>query len=153
MLKLHQIIDKSTIKLQMKSSRKKEALRELVSILDNSGVIPVIDNLFNDLVAREKITSTGIGSGVAIPHKLVPGISRSVIVLGRKSGGINFGSIDGKPVTLFFLIIGPAEQSTAHLRLLSRLSRLLHNQSFIDELNSADTPEKVIDAIKKQEDE
>ena len=102
---------------------------------------------------REKSSSTGIGNGVAIPHKLISGIDETVMAFGRKSSGINFDSIDGKPSELCFLILGQEGKSTKHLRILSKLARLLHNSDFRSILADTMSPEKIIEAIKQQEDE
>lgn len=153
MIKLSDILDTDTIKLEIKADRKKEVIRELLEVLFEYEKIPLVKNLFDDLIAREKITSTGIGREVAIPHKLIQGIDKTFMVFGRKESGINYGSIDGKPVKLFFLIIGPEGHHTSHLRILSKLSRLLHDDAFRDKLLNAETPGEIIEAVKEQESE
>ncbi len=155
MLELSRILDRQCVRLELSASRKKEAIAELIDMVKKAGKIKNIntDSLLKDMLSREKISSTGIGSGVAIPHKLVEGLDKTVMAFGRKKEGINFDSIDGKPATLFFLILGKEGSSSNHLRLLSRLARLLHDPVFRDSLENAQNPDDVIDAIARQEEE
>ena len=149
------MLNKKCIVLNLQAARKKDVIEELLTILKESGESADIDiaSLLDDMMEREKSSSTGIGSGVAIPHKLIAGIDETVIAFGRKKGGISFDSIDGKPVELFFLILGQEGKSTKHLRILSKLARLLHNNDFREQLLKAESPDEIIEDFKMQEDE
>ena len=153
MVNLHEFLDEKYIKLSLKASRKKDAVEELLTLLKEGGKIQDVKNLLKDLLAREKMASTGIGEGIAIPHKLIPGLSETIIAFGRKRYGLNYDSIDNKPVTLFFLFLGPEGHNNDHLRLLSKLARFLHDPKFRDELNSVSKPKDIINAFRKQEKE
>ena len=155
MIRLSKLIDEKCIELDLKANRKKDVINELLTVLKNNGRIGNIDidSVLDEMMEREKSSSTGIGNGIAIPHKLIPGIDETVMAFGRKQSGINFDSIDGKPAQLFFLILGQEGKSSKHLRILSKLSRLLHNSDFRSVLSNSTSPEDVIEAFKKQEDE
>lgn len=153
MIKLSQILDPYCIKLSMNAHRKKEAIEELVTVLYEAGKIDEVKPLVKELLAREKMASTGIGEGIAIPHKLIKGLDDTLMVFGRKKEGIHFDSLDNKPVNLFFLILGPEGHNNDHLRLLSKLARILHDPHFRGVLQDAKRPEDVISAIRKQEEE
>jgi len=155
MIKISNILDEECIKLEMTASKKKDAVDELLEMLKSAGKINHIDKdeLLRDMLSREKVSSTGIGDGIAIPHKLITGLENTIIAFGRKRSGINFDSIDGRPASLFFLILGKEGSSANHLRLLSKLARLLHNPDFRETLSTAQTPLEVINAVKKQEEE
>ena len=155
MIKLSKLLDENCIELDLKANKKKDVIEELLSILKQNGKTGNIDipSLLEEMMEREKSSSTGIGNGVAIPHKLISGIDETVMAFGRKSSGINFDSIDGKPAELFFLILGQEGKSTKHLRILSKLARLLHNSSFRAILSGTKSPEEIIEAVKQQEDE
>lgn len=151
MISLSEILDERSIELDLKSRRKKELIEELVAVLGRS--MPVADprRLADELLERERLTSTGIGHGLAIPHRLVPGFPRAALAFGRKAGGVPFDAIDRQPVSLFFLILGPAGSQAEHLPLLSRLSRLLHDSEFRRALEQARSPAEVLAAFREKE--
>ena len=153
MIKLSEILDPRHIRLSMKAHKKKDAIEELVTILHESGKIGEVQTLVKELLEREKMASTGIGEGIAIPHKLIPGLNDTLMVFGRKKEGVNFDSLDNKPATLFFLILGPEGHNVDHLRLLSKLARILRDPRFRETLQDAGRPEDIISAIRKQEEE
>lgn len=148
---LAELLEASTIKLELEARKKPEALQEMVELLYRAGKIERPEAALAGLAEREKLTSTGIGSGIAIPHLLSEETRETVMAFGRKSEGLRFESVDNRPVTLVFLIIGPKNQEYAHLRLLSRLSRLLHDSSFRRALLDARTPEEVLQIIRRKE--
>lgn len=86
--------------------------------------------LLDTLLEREKLGSTGIGDGVAIPHGKVPGLDRLLAVVGRSRAGVQFHSLDGKPAHLFFLVMAPEQSAGMHLKALARISRLLKDARF-----------------------
>ena len=155
MIRLSRLLNENCIELDLKANRKKDVIEELLTILKEKGKAENLDipSVRDDIMEREKSSSTGIGSGVAIPHKMLSGIEETVMAFGRKTGGINFDSIDGKPAELFFLILGQEGKSTKHLRILSKLARILHNSDFKSVLLNASSPEEIIEAVRQQEDE
>lgn len=155
MLRITEFLQPSWIKLELNSHKKKDVLLELLTLFQNEGLIdePQKDQILKDLLEREKVSSTGIGSGVAIPHKIVPGLKTTVIALGRKKKGIPFDSIDGLPVTLAFLILGKEGSEAFHLRLLSKLARLLQQESFREELSRSESPDQIISILHRWEEE
>lgn len=108
--------------------------------------------LVNDAVdERESIMSTGVGNGIAIPHAKVSGLKSTALFVGVLDKAIDYESFDGIPVDLIFLVIGPNSTNSDHLKILSRLSRLLMNATFVAELRSADSKQSVYDTIKAGE--
>ena len=150
---LADLLDAKTIKLELEARKKNEALQELIELLHRAGRIEDPKTALNGLIEREKLTSTGIGSGIAIPHLLSPDAEQTVMAFGRKREGLRFDSIDNQPVTLIFLVVGPKNQEYAHLRLLSHLSRLLHDGEFRRTLLEADTPQEILRILRREEDE
>lgn len=148
---LAEMLETSTIKLELEARKKNEALQEMVELLHRAGKIQDQAAALAGLVEREKLTSTGIGSGIAIPHLLTAEAQETVMAFGRKKDGLRFDSVDNQPVTLIFLIVGPKHQEYAHLRLLSRLSRLLHDDSFRQALLDAGTPDEVLAIVRGEE--
>ena len=141
----------SNILLHLAGKTRTEVLRELVCAFptDQAGLR---DQLFAAVQAREELCSTAIDGGVAIPHSrqaISRLVERPVIVFARHSTGIDFGAEDHQPTRLFFLLcadgIGP------HLRMLSRLSRLLRSSGLREQLMQAATSEEVLVAIRNEE--
>ena len=104
------------------------------------------------LLEREKLGSTGIGHGVAIPHAKLKGIDSIVVAFGRSKLGVPFQSMDGKQVHLFFLIIAPENSTSAHLKALGGISRLLLDSEFRQKLIKAETAEELSGLIREEED-
>ncbi|HEX7519475.1 MAG TPA: PTS sugar transporter subunit IIA [Candidatus Deferrimicrobium sp.] len=109
------------------------------------------DRLTAILMDREGLGSTGIGEGVAIPHGKVPGIDRLVAVFGRSRGEVQFASLDGKPVRLFFLILAPENSAGMHLKALARISRLLKDQRFRMRLLAAKGVEGLSQVLREED--
>jgi PTS system fructose-specific IIC component len=141
------------MKLEMQATGKKEAIEELVNVLAQTGKVSNPQELADELFEQESKVSTGIGEGIAIPHKMVSGLKKTIMVFGRKQEGVAFDAIDHQPVSLFFLILGPQGKPHLHLQLLSRLSRLLHDQELKHVLLEARTPEEILEALREKEEE
>lgn len=107
--------------------------------------------LLDTLLDRERLGSTGIGEGVAIPHGKVAGLSTLVASFGRAPQGIDFRAIDGKPTFLFFTLIAPENSAGAHLKALSRISRIFKNPAFRDAILQAGSPEEIFRLIEVED--
>jgi fructose-specific phosphotransferase system IIA component len=155
MLRITEFLQPSCIKMELESNKKKDVLLELLTLFQQEGLIDEAqkDHIWKDLLEREKVSSTGIGSGVAIPHKIVPGLQTTVIAFGRKKKGVPFDSIDGQPVTLLFLILGKEGSEAFHLRLLSKLARLLQQEAFREELIRSESPDQILSILHRWEEE
>jgi fructose-specific phosphotransferase system IIA component len=150
---LSQLISRSSINLNLKSTNTEDVLEELVNQISAISKQPdARQTLLRALHEREQLHSTGIGDGVALPHArnaLVGLVERPIIVFGRSPQGIQFGAIDGEPSKLFFLLVAPTV--TEHLSVLARLSRLLRDPKVRHELLAVDTPEKALAVIRDAE--
>lgn len=113
----------------LKSSTKIGVMLELIDLLHPLRNDIDRDRLLNILLERERLGSTGIGDGLAIPHALLDGLGDPIIIFGRSSAGIPFESLDGMPVHLFMLIIADSAFLDVYLKLLARISRLLKDNS------------------------
>lgn len=125
----------------LRAETKEGVLRELSEAVCRRVPALSSDRLTAILMEREGLGSTGIGEGVAIPHGKVPGIDRLVAAFGRSRDGVQFASIDGKPVRLFFLILAPENSAGMHLKALARISRLLKDERFRGRLLAAEDAE------------
>lgn len=97
--------------------------------------------ILDKLIERERLGSTGIGKGIAIPHGKIEGLNEMVGVLARVSEPVDFDSVDGKKVDLFFLLLAPAEANALHLKSLSRIARTLRSEKVCDALRGAESVE------------
>lgn len=100
---------------------------------------------------RERLSATCVGRGVAIPHAYVAGIPRVMLLFARLADALDYGAPDGEPVDLVFLLAGPEEAQTAHLALLARLTRLLHDQRLLSDLRGAGSPADALRALREVE--
>ncbi len=127
----------------LKAKSKRAVLAELSEIFtrDHSGVQG--EAMVDVLLDREKLGSTGIGDGIAIPHGKLKGLDSLVISFGRSREGIDFDAIDGKPVHIFFLLMAPESSTGQHLKALAKISRMLKDPEFRSDLMSARSAEDI----------
>ena len=151
MLKWSDILDIKCIKLNLTSRKKKDVIKEIVSLLYQANKIKNPQKIEQEIIQREKMGTTGIGGGIAIPHILTKEISQTVMALGRKREGLKFEAIDDAPVQLIFLLVGPKGEESLHLKLLCKLSRVLHNTQFKKTLIEVEKKEELLNVFKKQE--
>lgn len=150
-MQLTELLSPERIKIPLVSSSKDEILAELVEVVGKNASIRDLDEILRAVRDREEVLSTGIGSGVAIPHGKSAGIGDLALVAGVMPDGIDFEALDGKPVNLFFLLVGPESAAGQHVKALSRISRLLRRDSFRVRLTEATTPEQFYSIIVEAE--
>ena len=152
-LVLSDLISPAGIELHLRASQRDAVLGELVDKIPEIASQPEARQaLLRALLDREKLHSTGIGDGIALPHArnaLVGMVGRPVIVFGRHPQGVPYGAIDNAPAKLFFLLVAPSV--TSHLAILARLSRLLRDAKLRQNLLLAERPEKVLALIREAE--
>ncbi len=148
---LLEILSSETMIVGLKGNSKEEIIEELVDCLDAGDAISDRDKVLQAVVEREKIMSTGIGDGIAIPHGKSDAVQRLVAALGTHRRGVDFEALDGEPAFVFFLLVSPANVSGPHIKALARISRLLKNDEFKKSLTEASTPAEVLEAIAEEE--
>ena len=148
---LLEILSSETTIVGLKGNSKEEIIEELVDCLDAGDAISDRDKVLQAVVEREKIMSTGIGDGIAIPHGKSDAVQRLVAALGTHRRGVDFEALDGEPAFVFFLLVSPANVSGPHIKALARISRLLKNDEFKKSLIEASTPAEVLEAIAEEE--
>lgn len=151
-MKILDILDQRSIVPELKARTKKQVLEELIdAVLEHK---PQLDRtrLMNVLLERERLGSTGIGEGIAIPHGKLKDLDQLVLSFGRSTEGLDFESMDGKPVHLFFLLVAPENCAGIHLRALAKIARLLKNTAVRKQLGTVLGKEDIFRVIS-QEDE
>ena len=151
MTKVSELLAGNSILLQLESSDKIAAIRELARPLITSGVVTDEDMFFEAILRRENLESTGIGLGVAIPHARTPAVKRTALAFGRSEAGVDFNSLDGKPAFLVFLIAAPEDRKTEYIMTLARVSRLIRRDEARIALNRARTTEEIVSIIQQYE--
>ncbi|MFH2219377.1 MAG: PTS sugar transporter subunit IIA [Pseudomonadota bacterium] len=151
-MKIVDILNKDAILVDLKSIDKKGVLEELVTpVAGVAGINP--EDLVRVLMERERLGSTGIGGGIGIPHGKMKDLESMVIGFGLSRKGVDFESMDGQPTHIFFLLITPENSTGLHLKLLSRISRILKNDSFKEKLLNATDRDDIFDIIQEEEEE
>ncbi|QNM16101.1 MULTISPECIES: PTS sugar transporter subunit IIA [Fusobacterium] len=154
MVKITDYMSEDLISLDLKSETKAEVLIELSKLMEKSPNIEEGDNIvYRALVDREKIGSTGIGKGVAIPHAKTEGAKGLTIAFGISKKKIDFNSLDNENVSIFFVFASPNKDSQVYLKVLARISRLIREESFREGLLKCKTAKEVIEYIEKKESE
>jgi nitrogen PTS system EIIA component len=148
-LKVSDLINENFI-IDIKSDNKEDTLNELLDVICKSEEITDPKIFRKEIFKREKLMSTGIGYEIAIPHARHKTVTDFVIALGRKKEGLEYASIDDKPVKLIFLIGASDKQDKAYIKLLARLVLRLKNQEFVDKLLNAKDSAEMYDLIQTQ---
>ena len=138
------------IKIPLNAGTKDDVLRELVQVIGSHGVDEP-DEVLRAVREREAVLSTGIGNGVAIPHGKSSQVPDLVMAAGRTAAPVEFDSLDGQPVQLLFMLIGPETAAGPHIKALSRISRLIRQDHVRQTLVNAKTAEEFYKALKEAE--
>ncbi|BCA79551.1 PTS sugar transporter subunit IIA [Desulfuromonas sp. AOP6] len=150
-MKIADFLNASAIADNLKAKSKNDVLAELTDTIVNTDKSLDRDEVIRVLQEREKLGSTGIGDGVAIPHGKLKNIGNLLICFGRSHDGVDFDSMDGRPAHLFFLLIAPEESVGIHLKTLARISKLLKNKDVRQRLLQADTASDIYSIIIEEE--
>jgi PTS system nitrogen regulatory IIA component len=152
-MNMRDVLRESCVIAELKGGTKKEVLAELASSLKNAGLIDDADAAVRVILEREKLGSTGIGDGVAIPHGKMRGLHHILCAVGRSQKGIEFDAVDKKPVHMLFLLLTPEELAGLHIQMLSRISRILRDPTFrrrlIDEGGDRELYANIVEEDKK----
>lgn len=150
-MKITDILSPETVVPQLKGQSKSSVLRELASCLCAQHKEIESGDLVAVLEERERLGSTAIGDGIAIPHGKLRGVTSILGIFGRHRTGVDFDSLDGKPTYLFFLLVAPEDSSSLHLKALARVSRLLKDAPFRERLLNASDVAEIYRLIKEED--
>jgi len=150
-MNIHSLLEISTILVNREFSGKEELLNQMVDSLKDLVSETQLEEIRTAVFEREKIMSTGVGKNLAIPHGKVSSIDEHLASFALLRDPIDFESIDGNPVNMAFLLIGPEKKNSAHIKLLSRISRLMNNSSFRESLSACKTEKEIYDMFELEE--
>jgi len=150
-MKLSDLLAEESVIPDLKATDKTGVLEELVEVLRKHD--PSLDKnaLVKVLLERERLGSTGIGDGIAIPHGKFYGVDRPIISFGRSRKGLEFDSVDGEPAYLFFLLVAPENSASVHLKALAKISRMLMSQVFRESLMGSDGADEIMRLITEKD--
>jgi mannitol/fructose-specific phosphotransferase system IIA component (Ntr-type) len=148
---LSELLSADRVKVPLDSRTKVDVLRELVGLVANGRSAADEESVLASVREREQVLSTGIGQGIAIPHGKTPHVDQLVLAAGVSPVPIDFDALDGQPVRLFFLLVGPESASGAHVKALSRISRLLRREQLRSDLLAAKSPEAFLEMVRASE--
>lgn len=150
-MRLTEILKPENIKVPLEAKVKTDAIGELVQLLADNGELTDPKKVLDAVLDREATRTTGIGSGLAIPHGKCTGTDHLVMAIGRAGTPIDFQAIDGRPVDLIWLLSSPPDKTGPHIHALARISRLMTIPRFRQALSQAKTPQEIFDSIVQQE--
>jgi len=150
-MNIYSLLDTSTILANMEVSSKKELLDKMIESLSDRVSREQLEDIRTAVFEREEIMSTGVGKSLAIPHGKVKSIDENMASFAKLKKPIDYNSIDGEPVQMVFLLVGPESKHTVHIKLLSRISRLMNSVSFRELLHECSTPEEIYNAFLQEE--
>jgi len=150
-MKISDILSPDVIEVNLDVKDKEDSLNKIIALAAKSGKILDIDKVTNTILEREKLVSTGVGKGFAIPHGKTDAISDIIAAFVITRDSIDFDSIDGEPVRFIFLLVGKETLLNTHIKLLSRISRLMNKDEFRTKLLEARTKEEVLKIFKDEE--
>jgi fructose-specific phosphotransferase system IIA component len=150
-MKLTDILKREFIKVPLAGATKEECIANLIDILAASKLVTNRAKVLDEVLAREEIMTTGVGNGIAIPHCKNNSTQEFAVALGITENRIDFNAIDDNPVHIIFLLIGPDMQPGLHIKLLSRISRLMNKEALRNELLGLKSADDIFLLLQKEE--
>lgn len=150
-LKILDFLNPNAVLTELSATTKKGVLEELVGLLAKDGKVKDAQLTVEVLIEREKLGSTGIGQGIAIPHAKTDQATEVIAAFGLSRRGVQFDALDGEPVNIIFLLVAPPDAAALHLKALARISRLLKDKFFRQSLRETKSAAEIMKLIKDED--
>ena len=151
-MKLHNLLKQDMIITELESEDREGVLKEMVDFLKKKKIIAKDQELFKKLLQREKLGSTAIGEGVAIPHCKMKGVKNPVVMLAVSKKSVDYQSLDGKPTYVFFLVVSSPDNPSLNLQILAAIAHLVRKSSSLEKkILRAENISSILDVIRKEE--
>ena len=150
-MKVNELLKPKYILTDFKSDKKDDVINELIDLLKGDEKVLDLEEVRKCVFDREKIMSTGVGKGFAIPHGKTNSVTDIIAVFGKSKRPIEYDALDGEPVNLIFLMVGKDTLVSKHIKLLSRISRLMNNDEFREKLVKAESKEYILKIFEEEE--
>lgn len=144
------LIEETVVRAPLKATSKEGAIRELVETLAAAGKILDTETAYRSVLDREAKGSTGLEEGIAVPHGKTLAARELTIAIGVSPDGVEFGSMDGKPARLLFLILAPPDKAGPHIEALAEIARMSRSKAFCQALASCRSPAEVVRMLKEE---
>ena len=150
-MKICDILKIESINPSLQGKDKESVINEMVDLFKNDERVNDLESVRNAILEREKIMSTGVGKGFAIPHAKTNGVNEIIAGFGKSDSPIDFQALDEQPVNLVFLLVGKENLVGPHIKLLSRISRMMNKDEFRESLSKATTAEEIYNLFQEEE--
>jgi len=150
-MKVYELLETNKILTGFKSQDKTDVINELVDLLKDDKRVVDLEEVRKCVFEREEKMSTGVGKGFAIPHGKTNSVDDILAAFGKSETPIEYNSLDGEPVHLIFLLIGKENLLAKHIKLLSRISRMMNNEEFRKKLVEAESKEEIQKIFQEEE--
>lgn len=150
-MKVSELLKPEFIIPELKGESKEDIINQLIELFKNDPRVEDIEKVRSAVLDREKVMSTGVGKGFAIPHGKTNAVKEIVGAFGKIKEGIDYDSLDGNPVNLVFLLVGKDNLISTHIKLLSRISRLMNKDDFRHRLTEANTADEIVKLFSDEE--
>ena len=144
-MKIQDLLRKDVMLLDLQATEKKAVIEEMIQSLVDHGYVTDFETFKEGIVAREALTSTGLGDGIAMPHSKNTAVKEATVLFAKSNKGVDYESLDGQPTDLFFMIAAPEGANDTHLAALAELSQYLMKDGFADKLRQVTSPDQVIE--------
>lgn len=150
-MKVSELLNPGVIISGLRGNKKEEVINELIDLFKEDSRVQDVEKVRSSVLDREKIMSTGVGKGFAIPHGKTNSITDIIAAFGKTKNPIDYDALDNQPVHLVFLLVGKDNLVSKHIKLLSRISRMMNNDEFRNKLLEAGSAEEILDIFHKEE--
>jgi fructose-specific phosphotransferase system IIA component len=150
-MKVHELLSTKNILTEFKNENKEDVINELVDLLKGDERVLDLEEVRKCVFEREEKMSTGVGKGFAIPHGKTNSVNDILAAFGKSETPIEYNSLDGEPVHLVFLLVGKENLLAKHIKLLSRISRMMNNEEFRKRLIDAESKESILNIFQEEE--
>ncbi|MBK7228834.1 MAG: PTS sugar transporter subunit IIA [Ignavibacteriales bacterium] len=150
-MKVSELLKPEFVIPELKGETKEDIINELIDLFKNDPRIEDIEKVRSSVLDREKVMSTGVGKGFAIPHGKTNAVKEIVGAFGKIKEGIDYDALDGNPVHLVFLLVGKDNLISTHIKLLSRISRLMNKDDFRHRLTEANSSDEIVKLFTEEE--
>ena len=150
-MKVSELLSPQFVIAELSGTKKEDVINELINLFEKDPRVTDLEKVRSAVLEREKIMSTGVGKGFAIPHGKTSAVSEILAAFGKTTRPIEYQSLDSQPVHLVFLLVGKDNLVSTHIKLLSRISRMMNKDEFRKSLIDASSKEEILELFKAEE--
>ena len=150
-MQIHEFLDPGAVSVGLTADNKEDLIVRMIDLLAANEAVKDVSRIKEAVLERESTMSTGVGKGLALPHAKTDAVRQTVASIATLTEPIEYGSIDDEPVRIVFLLVGTPDAKSQHVKILSRISRLMNRDSFREHLLECTSPEELLTAFRESE--